>query len=356
MLAGLLGLVFGTCGAYGDDEVELPMPRWLPGELDAMRANPNLPPVLGGLLGGIDEMGDAPEPTPLLLGEMGEGVVDSPERSQPALNLSRFLPLSLLNGGHGRPDSRPPAILKDVPPAFIRECREKPEGTRLIDPNHELSEPSAEDFERFLAFHANDSQIPFTVVILGSHQQLPIDANVGSFASGSVCSGTSGLLVYPYGQPSRARLFVSRAVREGAASGALDNLMDDGMREAMRATDPDEQLHRLLVQLSIRLFWLERSLVHVSAVVEPVKTPSHNDQGQAMAEVRPLVVKEVKPVGGHFWLYGCLLALAVAGYSTWRWQRFKMRHYEWLLPTTASKPAYRFGGQSCGGGVAIHYR
>ena len=358
----LLALVSVPHQTWAEEDAELPLPRWSPLELDAMRATPSLPPLLGDLLGEMDEADAAQATRPLLLGQGEDNIGDSPEKVQPSADLSRFLPQSLLKPQHSHPVQQTPpspiASLTEVPPEFLRDCENKEPATHLIDPNHELTETAVEDFDRFLTFHASDSRIPLNLVILGRSQKLPEGASLAEFAAGGVARGSAALVVCPYGEPWRTRFFVSQPIRDTVPPAYLNSLLESCIRDAQRATDPDEQLHRLLVQLSIRLFWVQRMLSPApNAALPPqvaasaIPAPALHEVTQAPSQPYGRQPYGLSPVGMVLTL---LLGLMI--YAGWRWHRYKMRHYQWLLPDLAGPAVPRLGGPHCGGGVAIRFR
>ena len=359
---GVLAVVFIPCQIRAEEDANLPLPHWSPMELDAMRATPSLPPLLGDLLGEMDEADAAAATRPLLLGQSEENIGDSPEKVQPSADLSRFLPQSLLKPQHSHPAQQTPpspiASLTEVPPEFLRDCEDKEPTTHLIDPNHELTETAVEDFGRFLTFHASDSRIPLNLVILGRSQKLPEGASLAAFAAGGVARGSAALVVCPYGEPWRTRFFVSQPIRDTVPPAYLNGLLESCIRDAQRATDPDEQLHRLLVQLSIRLFWVQRMLSPAPNTSSPPQIAAPEIRAPALQEVTPLASP---PYHGQQFGFSPLgialvLLLSLLFYAGWRWHRYKMRHYQWLLPDLAGPATPRLGGPHCGGGVAIRFR
>jgi hypothetical protein len=213
-----------------------------------------------------------------------------------------------------------------------------------------------EDFERFLAFHASDCPIPLNLIILGRSQKLPANANIARFASGSMARGPAAVLICPYGEPWRARFFVSQGIRDAVPASYLNSLLENSIRDALRATDPDEQLHRMLVQLSVRLFWVQRMLKPAGATARSVAAPA--PYSTPLVELAPAgaaaLGKEAFPAGSYGLMSVLLLGLGI--HILRRWHRFKMRHYEWLLPAPATPPLRRLGGPACGGCVTVQYR
>ena len=349
--------------ARAEEDPALPMPRWTKEELEAMRANPNRTPLLGELIGQEEPPADQNQP----LAENGL-VGDSPERSQPSADLSRFLPPSLLRPTPPLPSqpllSSTATSLTEVPPEVLNYCFERPSTVHLMDPNHELSETTAEDFERFLVFHATDAQIPLKLIIIGRNQTLPAEVNLSNVAGGSTSPAQSALVVCPYGEVWRTRLFVSRPILDAVPADYLNSLLYDCIRDGQRATDPDEQLHRLLVRLSVRMFWMQRMLATSPATAPAGAQAPSPSKSQPLAEVPPPGGAPVHSLPVQSWLSrtfggsapGLLSLLAFAAYASWRWHRHKLRHYQWLLPEPDTTAIPAFGGASCGGGVSIRYR
>jgi len=218
----------------------------------------------------------------------------------------------------------------------------------LIDPNGELSETMEGDFARFLEFHARDARVRLHVLLLGREERLPGAASPVMVAQGSLQHGDACLAVVPRGEPWRLRLFLSRHVHETAPPAELAEMLEDCVRDAMLATDEDEQIHRLLVRLSIRLFWLERLLSKPPVVKEViVSNPEPLSEVTALPDPVPVMqTRMAVPVGAGL--------AALLGLIFWRWRTYKLRHYVWTLPEREVAP--RLGGAHCGGGTWIDYR
>lgn len=345
LIAGAAILAGLNAGLRAQDEDAMPLPRWSEDELRAMRDQPASTPLLNNLLWPENvALLAAAEPAP----------ADTPDAQQPAADLSRFLPPHLIaSPGAGRPMpsayvATSMAKLRDVSPTFLADAAGWPAGAPMIDPNGELSETMSEDFARFLEFHARDARIRLHVLLLGREEQLPASTNPALVAQGSLQQGHACLAVVPRGEPWRLRLFLSREIHAVAPPAELSQVLEDCVRDAMLATDEDEQIHRLLVRLSIRLFWLERLLSKPPAVKEVmIASPEPLPEVKALPEPVPAV--SLKKVG---WAGAGLAALL--GIVLWRWRRYKLRHYVWTLPEREVLP--RLGGAHCGGGTWIDFR
>lgn len=345
MVLGLMGYGWSVLFLRAQGDESLPLPRWSEEELSAMREQPQATPLLNNLLWpeNVEFLAEA-EPAP----------ADTPDARQPAADLSRFLPPHLIaSPGAGRPlpsayIPTATASLRDVSSAFLADAAQWPAKRHLIDPNGEVSETMEEDFARFLEFHARDARVRLHVLLLGREEKLPSSVNPASLAQGNLQRGDACLAVVPRGEPWRLRLFLSRDIHAIAPPTELSQMLEDCVRDAMLATDEDEQIHRLLVRLSIRLFWLERLLSKPPAVKEVIiASPEPMSEVKALPEPLPTVL--IKPV---VWVgAGLVVFLAIV---FWRWRRYKLRHYVWTLPEREVRP--RLGGAHCGGGTWIDYR
>jgi hypothetical protein len=249
-------LALGQVKVWAQDEDDFPLPRWSEDDLRAMReGRSEAMPLLNNLLWpeNVEALAEA-VPAP----------ADSPDAQQPTADLSRFLPPHLIaSPGAGR--ALPSAFvatsassLREVSASFLAAAANWSSTRHVIDPNGELAETMQEDFARFLEFHARDADIRLHVLLMGRDEKLPTDANLATVAQGSLQQGRACLAVVPRGEPWRLRLFLSREVHRIVPPAELAEMLEDSVRHSMLATDEDEQLHRLLVRLSIRLFWLER--------------------------------------------------------------------------------------------------
>jgi hypothetical protein len=189
------------------------------------------------------------------------------------------------------------------------------------------------------------------------------------------------IVVYPLGEPGRARVFFTQIVARTAEPSYLENLASTCIRESSENTDPVEQVQRFAIQLSIRLFWLERAYpslqpapatppalpVPAAVPVPPPAKPEPTVTLPAMQEQPPL--SEVTPfqTAPSAWsrmtaaisqnksvvylgIGGLVTAglLAVGAISLVRWRRRQLRQCVWILPDFPGPAATRFGGPHCG--------
>ena len=338
----LLALGLAVSG-YADDDKTLPLPRWSEDELKSM--SPAGP--LSAFNPLLNPYGDNDERAPLNL-------ADSPDSAQPRSDLSLFLPPSLMASMR---QERPKAsaavtlvrVLRDVSPDYMEQAIQAPPGMLLIDPNGELHESAHEEFQHFLEFHARDSRIVLRVMLMGKNEQLPPDTQLSALANGAMQQGRACVVVVPHGDMERARLFLSQDLVQAAKGIDLTELLSDAVNQAKSSPESDEQLHRLLVRLSVRLFWLEHKL--------PSPLPNETVRPAIIVADAPAPMLEVGVPSKWSLSVPSLLGLglgfgALGVFMNRRWIKHKRRTHEWTLPEMKSLDP-SLGGAHCGGAVGV---
>lgn len=351
-LARLLMMAALSCLALANESEDLPLPRWSPAELDTMRGVPGAQAVQESMLWPPGMLDITPPVT--LPSYMAEA--DSPDADQPHADVSLFLPPSLLARPKALPDPgswMTEPLKREVSAEFMRQAVASPAEIHLVDPGQALLPAYREDLARFVESHARDARIKLYVLVLGVGEKLPGRVDLTAIAQGGLGHGECSLLVYPLGDPWRARLFMSRSVSSVVPAAELNDLLVDARQDAFQAETKEDQLHRMLVRLSIRLFWLERLL-----------TQPHETIARAIPLASETPLPEVgagqdltNPVATALpWKWVSLLLTAgFAAWAAWRWRCYKLRHYEWLLPVPETIEP-RYGAAHCASGVWVSYR
>lgn len=356
---------------------ELPLPTWSSEEW-RRAALESAPPMLGGLLPGLGEgteegpLGTNPVVTPRF--------PDGPPTVFGDVNslrdgLSLFLPEGLASTARFEASSegrRPTPLmqLKDVTPEFLAAAANWPDDDLLIDPGAELAETQAEDLRRFLGYHAEESRIPIRVVLLARDEKLPALSSTElteRLGGGNRPGQRSALLVYPLGEPWRARLFLPSAAHQAVSAAYLSRLFEACLTAAAATSQADGQLHEFVVQLSIRLFWLEKELAQKkSDALAPMEAdashPALSEVGvdEPQAKFDPAAVRPPHPSlelpPASFASVAVLLGLLLVLGGRRLLRGFKKAAHErlhrqiWMLPDHEAES--RLGGAFCGGGGA----
>lgn len=341
--------------AAGEDDSALPLPRWSEQEIRAFREQ--MTSGSGILLPEAEVLNDDLLTKPLPFGprlDQGGGHANAEilPRLRPE-DLRLFLPESLLGSssaelGATRLVPTPVAALKDVPAEFLAVGANALANEYLIDPASHITEVHQQDLTRFLEFHGHEAMIKLHILILGADQKLPANANLDAMASGSLARGTACLVVYPLGEPWRARLFLSKTVHDHASSEFMKETARACVAEAMQSSDLHDQLRSYAVELSTRLFWLQKALG---------TSPERSAAGQPLAEISgdasaaAVTGHQTSPLMPAATLAG-VMALGMLSRPFFRrfrqWRRLRLQNRVWLLPEVETVP--RLGGAFTGGG------
>ncbi len=357
----------------GFTESDLPLPAWSPEEWQRL-AKESAPPLLGGLLPGLGE--DALLGAPPLESNLTPKYPDAPPAlfdQEPSRSLREGLSLFLPEGISSAPrpadaTSPPPpptptVRLREVTPEFLETLQLWPSDDPLLDPGAELAETQSDDLRRFLGYHAEQAAIPIIVLLLARDEMLPANADLSLFAQGSLSKRRAALLVYPLGEPWRARLFLPAAARQAVSDVFLTRLVEACLNASSNASLPEDQLHDYVVQLSIRLFWLQKELAKSAEASQAFASPSQSAPLTEVGQPASLPVSPAPPA----WAPALLpqasliviatLSLLLVGVlihrllRSWRQATSKKRLLQsWTLPEDDTQP--RLGGSFCGGAGA----
>lgn len=327
---------------------DLPLPRWSEQELQSFRERGTLQgallPNTGGTPASVDALLHGPKLAPSFKAENAQL---SP-RLRPE-DMTLFLPESTLvataaANSYAKDLPTPLVALRDLPPEFLALAEQSPAEAFLIDPGQLVPESQQNDMARFLEFHARDAGITLYLLILPHNQKLPDQANLSGIASGSLLQKESCLITYPLGEPWRARMFLSQSVHDKASSAFLTETLQACLNEAMLASDAFDQMHRYVVELSTRLFWLRKAL----------RLPQKAESGSDLSEVTGSLVSNSPTTALPLLVWGCaiLAPLLTAFWLFTRrvacYLRKRRLNQVWILPDPDTP--HRLGGTFAGGG------
>jgi len=358
----LLAVCTSSVSFCAEGQEELPLPNWETKEVQPPRTRAHLSPLL-------------PEAPP-------------EERFDP---FKLFIPQSLPVKTAEVPP--PPLVkLRTVEASVLQAAEQMPEDSLLLDPQGLLPEIQSDDLRRLLSNHASEAYITAHILLIDHDQVLAKDANLTGLASGVLTKKPSCLIVYPMGEPKRARLFTSLEISKATPVGYLAKMASDCVRDAQQVTNDVQQLERFATQISIRLFWLERAFQFKdpekdtetapadapssatpslpSASPSPAPAPKASTEAAKEAEldllpeVVPAPPPTIIPAGAVekwtviavkiAWSLAIIAAVLATSIGLWRWRNRRMRQMVWLLPEV--EHVERLGGSHCGGcGASIKY-
>lgn len=167
----------------------------------------------------------------------------------------------------------------------------------LIDPQGVLSANDARERLGFLNYHAGDSAIDLFVYVFKGDQEIPAELRAEEMAERFFASGRPAAIVWYFqGSPQRAALHLSPALTDAVAAAEQRRALESSIMQALEKENPSAQLEAFLVQMSIRIYWMEQLWGGGAAAATPaaaeVKLPKKPDQKAVLlAKLQPLLDK-----------------------------------------------------------------
>jgi len=248
---------------------------------------------------------DAPVPERLVLPSWTEEDLEelASGRLVPGSSLLGDIALSLLNSDNEEVIELDPAV-RDLPDEEPEEeqwstrideqflgpyFHEMPRGY-LNDPQSLLTTQEFRDREGFLNYHARDTDIDLYVYLFDGLQEIPPEESIGSVVRSHIDQDKPVAVVFYFlGMPEKSQLAFSEKVTESVSQDEQNKVLRMAVEEAFEKSDPSSQLESFSIQLSIRLYWLEKVVA---------RGPS------AMTEGSPFVLPETRVIAQEkkgFW-------------------------------------------------------
>jgi hypothetical protein len=156
----------------------------------------------------------------------------------------------------------PPEILETYFEAIPSDAEGAPEF--LMDPQELLGQQERRDRESFLKYHSGESKVDMFVYLFDERQELPEEITIEAVYDDLYARrGPTALIFYHLGKPDRAQFFLSNDIRAVVSEDEQNRALRAAVQEAFEKSDVAYQLDNFLVELSIRLYWIERELAGV---------------------------------------------------------------------------------------------
>lgn len=176
--------------------------------------------------------------------------------------------------GPGPTDSEPPSpsevsgepsLHREVPERFLEAYFGSKPQSYLVDPQGLLEPRLAKDREGFLRYHAEDSKIDLYVYLFGPEQEIPGAVRAEEIAERFYSTGKPAVVVYYFlGAPQRSEIRVSPLLSDSVSGAEQRRALSTSLAQALEKQDPTAQFEAFCVQMSIRLYWMERAAGLVS--------------------------------------------------------------------------------------------
>lgn len=219
----------------------------------------------------------------------------------------------------------------------------------LVDPQMLLGTKERKDLEAFLDYHASDSSIDMYIYVFGGDQQIPGDVREEEVVERLYSVGKPAVVAYYYlGAPQRSDIYLSPIITDTVSAAEQRRALKSSVVQAFSSVDLADQLEAFLVQMSIRIYWMERMTEGTAEVTKEAIPDNADDrffQGNKQAAVPSSLPDWVGLAGGVFAsLCGGLLLV----WSSLMWWKHRVR---FRFPEFDVEP--RMGGSHAAGIGAV---
>lgn len=268
-----------------------------------------------------------------------------PVADEPATVAAEPLQVEQPKPGEITEELKPSAVIAEkFLPAYFAE---RPKNF-LIDPQGLLSPADYRDRLSFLNYHASDSSIDLFVYVIGGDQEIPSEVREEEMIERFFSEGRPAAVVYYYlGAPQRSVVYLSPSITSSISAAEQHRALESSVMQAFEKTKPAEQIEKFLVQMSIRIYWMERMLAGEPAAREmpslevSAAVAKNSAKAAKFLKLQELAFKFAAPAGI---LFGAILF--ALGFS--RWLRLGARY---RFPAFDVEP--RLGGAHAAGIGAV---
>jgi hypothetical protein len=149
----------------------------------------------------------------------------------------------------------------DIPEKFLPAYFAERPKSFLVDPQGLLSPADYRDRHAFLNYHASDSSIDLFVYVMGGDQTIPSEVREEELIERFFTEGRPAVVVYYHlGAPQRSVVYLSPSITDSVSAAEQRRALESSVMQAFQKIEPFEQIEKFLVQMSIRIYWMERML------------------------------------------------------------------------------------------------
>ena len=330
-LAVLLVLSSVADGARNRGFPEPELPAWGEGEVEAMEEN--------GWVAGAILLTDDPVPE--------EAGTDAGAGQASATSLDIAEPTAEEIAEPEQADGEIPEVFW---PAYFGQRPER----FLVDPQGLLGAVEFRDRLAFLNYHAGDSSIDLFVYLIKGGQEFPGEVREEELVERCFATGRPAAVVFYFlGAPQRSMISLSPSLTDVVSSVEQRRALDSSVMQALEKTDPIDQFEAFLVQMSIRIYWMERMMGEDAesgaGEASPVLAKAgHSKDAGAMEGLMTMARPWIEPLRPHVPFGLVLLSALVSGWAAVWWYRRKARY---RFPDFEVEP--RLGGAHAAGIGAV---
>jgi hypothetical protein len=201
----------------------------------------------------------------------------------------------------------------------------------LIDPQKLLGPVEYRERLAFLNYHASDSSIDLFVYVIAGDQSIPGEVRQEEMMERLFSNGRPAVVVFYYlGAPQRAMLLPGPSLTDVVPAAEQRRALESSVIPALKEIEPARQLETFLVQMSIRIYWMERMMVgeetgKETAAVPVIKTPEKSGLSEFLRPHLDEAAKHAVPASS---IAGALLLVIAARFWLKRRARYRFPDFE----------------------------
>jgi len=258
---------------------------------------------------------------------------------------------------HGEPSSaetaasekKPVSAENEIPKKFRSGYFDARPKSFLVDPQGLLSRVDYRDRLGFLNYHAGDSTIDLFVYLFKADQEIPGEVREEELVERFFNQGRPAAVIFYYmGKPQRAVLHLSPALTDVVPAAEQKRAMESAVMQASKDQDPSRQIDGFLVQMSIRLYWMERMLAGGAVKAEELPGVSG---AASVPERKPTLIEKLQPLideARRFTIPAAAAGVVLVGLVMIAWAQRRARY---RFPEFEVEP--RLGGSHAAGVGAV---
>lgn len=184
-----------------------------------------------------------------------------------------------------------PESLDVIPPTEIPEedlvkyFGQKPKSF-LLDPQKIMSRQEFRDRLSFLKYHASDSKVDFYVYLFDEQQIIPPIVNADELFAQHFAGGRPALILFYFmGAPERSEIHLSPDLMRAVGEPDRVRALQSSINQAIVKSQPVDQLDGFCVQMSIRIYWMEKAMESGVVARIPAPEPSEIKKQKTAARV-----------------------------------------------------------------------
>lgn len=248
-------------------------------------------------------------------------------------------------------ENEPPASV--IPEKFLAAYFEERPVEFIVDPQGLLASKDLKDRLGFLRYHAGDSSIDLFIYLFKGDQEIPGEVREEEIIERFFSEGKPAAVVYYYlGAPQRSVFYLSPSLTDAVSAAEQRRALQSSVVQAFQSAIASDQLEAFLVQMSIRLYWMERMLVgnvEASDAMPMLADAAVSPSTESAPLPNPgVLTKYIIPWLPHALLM-VMIPLVALGFRTWLQSRARYHYPEFEVEPRLG------GGHAAGVGAVISF-